>query len=124
MPFEVKREENKNIIVATYRNSISYDDRINVVETVKSFLSETPTLGVLIDTSQAEDCLTNEEHVQFGKYLAENRGFYTETRVAVLVKHQADQAPTITIAYIRGFKNMVEFTNKNEAIQWLNGEFS
>jgi hypothetical protein len=119
MPFQVQLDKENGIIFALYVDTISLGDRISVVETVMESLNTNPQLSVLIDTTNAEDLLTEDEHETFGEFLSERAKAYAQTKVAVSDNNPKKQELAISVAYVGGFNNMVQFSNRTEAIEWL-----
>lgn len=119
MPFELDVDLTNKIITATYSGPITLHLRMAVVKAVMQQLEEHPRFGVLIDTTQGTDTLTEEEHMVFGAFLAERGTAYLNSRVAVLDTNQKRQQLAISVAYAGGFPKMVQFHNRQEAIRWL-----
>ena len=122
MAFTLTKDDDKNLITATYEANTSYQDRIDLLHMLARILGSQPKMNVLINTAEARTNMSDAEQLEYGKLLAENAHYFQYNRTAI-VKNSKNPHPYILAeAYSNGFKNFVEFENAIEAIAWLNGE--
>ena len=121
MGYTLQLDDRERIAKATYRQDTTYEDRVDLLAELIGLLKDEPTLGVLIDIRGEADELSPAEQIQYGRLLAENQRYFRDNRTAVLTKHNPN--PLIPgEAYAKGFRNLAEFDNEDDAYRWLNRE--
>ena len=123
--FSFEIDEQNNLITVTCDHTTSSEDRSKVVDQLVDVLLERPTLNLMLDISEAESHMSDEERLAFGEKLAENKRYFQQNQTAFVTRKDRDRFSIIlSSAYVNGFRRLVEFGNKREALQWLQGEFS
>lgn len=67
------------------------------------------------------DHITKDEWIKLGELVGENSQHYAKSKLAILTKSRAHFL-AVDICYVNGVKNIVEFDNKNLALEWLFGK--
>jgi len=121
MPYTITVDEETNIVTVKYIGEVSFDDRLEAVESVCTLKNAGDEKKLLIDVTQIHNTMTEDEQELFGEYLAKRKEL-KKARVAVVSKIKSHN-PNLTInstAYLQGY-NLVPFTSKKDAYMWLKG---
>ena len=120
MAYLLEIDNEKNLMTITYDQTSTYADRTHVLDEVISHLKDDPTTNILIDARAAENTLTTEEQIEFGKILGNNSMYFRENKTAVL-KSKSLHPVVLAEAFMNGHSHLVEFESRKEACQWLLG---
>lgn len=125
MSFGFEIDEPGKLITVTCDKTTSAEDRSRIINKLVETLRDRPTLNLVLDISDAEIHMSDDERLEFGEQLAENSQYFQNNQTAFVTrKDRSKFSIVLSSAYVNGFNRLVEFGNKREALQWLNGEIT
>jgi hypothetical protein len=121
MPYEITVADDNSRIEVRYHGSVDMKQRLQALsDAVEILRNGQADKRLLIDVTAITSRLTTMEQFDFAEKLVateEHRG----ARVAVIRNPGSDENQFINnVAVNRGY-NLKEFTDRNEAIRWLQG---
>lgn len=123
MSFSFNIDEKEKLVTVTCDKSVSSEERLKVLNELIEILKERTDLNIFLDVSHADMSMTDEEQIEFGELLAENKRYFDGHKTAVLVNNdRLFDTLFLSSAYLNGFDHFLEFDSKKEAYQWLHGE--
>ncbi|MBO1924769.1 hypothetical protein [Thiomicrorhabdus sp. 6S3-12] len=124
MGFTLHKDIENNLLHAFYDKETSHQDRIDLLDQLIEILKIQPHMNVLINVSEAETHMSDEEQLEYGKRLARNAHYFRRNKTAIVKKHHNPHPFILVSAYAEGLDNMVEFAKVTEALAWINGEIN
>lgn len=121
MGYTFNTDDKANLIEVIYDEFTTLDQRREILVKLTGILDDNPTINVLVDVSRSHHLLTEDEELEFGHLLSENRAFFAKNKTAVVTGVENPHPLIQNEAYIEGFGQMVEFKGRNEALDWLYG---
>lgn len=122
MAYSYDFDSDSCFLLVRYDKSTSLSDREELLERIVQVLRDIPELKILIDVRDAENALSLEEELSYGKLLATKSEYFVKSKTAILVHGKNPHFVMQAGAYANGFRNMVEFESRSEALDWLNGD--
>lgn len=124
MGFTLHRDIENNLLHAYYDKETSHQDRIDLLDQLIKFLKVDPQINILINVSEAESHMSDEEQLEYGKRLARHAHYFQQNKTAIIKKHHNPHPFILVSAYAEGLNNIVEFSKVSEALAWINGEIN
>ncbi|QKI88335.1 hypothetical protein [Thiomicrorhabdus xiamenensis] len=124
MGFTLHRDDENNLLHAHYEKETSYQDRIDLLDQLIEVLKIQPMMNVLINVSEAESHMSDDEQLEYGKRLARHAHYFLRNKTAIVKKHHNPHPFILVSAYAEGLDSIVEFSKVTEALAWINGEIS
>lgn len=120
MSYSLEIIDKLSLISIRYDRTTTLQDRLNSLDETVEHLKEDPAKNILIDARSVQNFLTPNTQIELGSTLGKNKTFFRHNRTAVL-KYNDVHPAIMGKAYIEGHVNVAEFTDKNEALEWLSG---
>ncbi len=123
MSFGFEIDHESNLVTVTIDDTSSPQDRSKILDDLVGILLKNPTLNLILDVSEAEHHMSDEEKISFGESLAEKQPYFKQSKTAFITRKEQNKFSIIlSAAYVNGFKRLAEFGNKREAKMWFSGE--
>ena len=122
MSYSFEIDNKKNLMVVSYDETTTYDEKKRVLDEIVAILIENPTMGILLDIRSESNKMTEDQHQEYGVLLASRKEYFDKSRLAILRKDASVQLLMHSIAYALGFYHFVEFDDEYLAFQWVCGE--
>ena len=121
LAFKIDRD--KELVTVICGGSLSSKDREKVLDRLVEFLKINPNFNLFLDVSRADLSMNEDEQIEYGHLLASKKEYFNMNRAAVLTNNNTDsQSLFLLEAYSEGLYNFLEFSDRNEALEWVSGE--
>jgi hypothetical protein len=122
MSFEFHVDSENKIVRLVFDETTSSEERIKALDEIVEIAVKNPSLNLILDVSQYEDYLSDDEKLNFGESLASKKEYFKNSKTAVITKKgRRGYSLILASAYSKGFNRIVEFGNLIDADQWLKG---
>jgi hypothetical protein len=120
MGYEIKIDSKTNVVLVKYVGQVSLSDRLEAVKSVCELQGTGSKKKLLIDVTEAENIMTDDEQERFGEYLAKKKEL-KDAKVAVVTTNSSNHPNTIinASAYMNGY-TLGCFISREKASSWLN----
>jgi hypothetical protein len=120
MGYEINIDSKTNVVLVKYFGQVGLSDRLKAVKSVCELQGISSKKKLLIDVTEAENIMTNDEQERFGGYLAKKREL-KDAKVAVVTTNSSNHPNTIinASAYMNGY-TLACFISIEKASSWLN----
>ncbi len=86
MSFEFHVDSENKIVRLVFDETTSSEERIKALDEIVEIAVKNPSLNLILDVSQYEDYLSDDEKLNFGESLASKKEYFKNSKTAVITK--------------------------------------